>query len=959
MNNLPADKNRRVLVIDDNQAIHDDFRKILSPANAAAAAFDATETALFGQPTDAVQQTRFEIDSAYQGQEGELLVKQALAARQPYALAFVDVRMPPGWDGVETTQKLWEIDPHLQIVLCTAYADYSWGEMFANLGHRDGLLILKKPFDAVEAFQLAHALTEKWWLGRQARRKLDELEDMVAERTRELRENNDTLQMQARVIESMSEAVIVADEHGQIVITNPACASMFGYERGELIGQHDSVLRDLDEAEARRVVAEMMAFVQRASGWSGEINRRKKDGTSFIVQAQINVFEMAGQRHFFTVQEDITERKQAELALQESKRFLQSTLDALSAHIAILDEHGTIIEVNRAWKQFARANQFHGERCGVGDNYFTVCGGAVGDFAGEAPPSAKGIRAVMTSVSDEFQLEYPCHGPHEQRWFTLRATRFDGAGAVRVVVAHENITARKQAEQQLQESERRFGDMLRHVELVSMMLDRDGRVSYCNDYLLRLTGWQREEVLGRDWFGLFLPPDRLAELRVLHTELLANQPRAWHYESEIVTRAGERRLIRWNNSILRSTRGEVVGTASMGEDITERKRLETQLFQSQKMETVGKLAGGIAHEFNSIMTAILGQSELLLGDLPPGSPLVHNATEIRKAADRAATLTRQLLAYGRKQILQPEILNLNVVLSNMAEMIRHLAGGNTDMRIVSSANLKSVKADVGQIEQVILNIVMNAADAMPNGGKLTLETSNATLDEHYVSRFTDLQAGEYVLLAITDSGAGMSEEVKARLFEPFFTTKGVGRGTGLGLATCYGITKQSAGHIAVYSELGRGSTFKIYLPQAEPLSKSALPPPESSTLPRGTETILLVEDDPALREMASALLRRLGYTVHTAGNGVEALTLAHQASTGHVDLLFTDIVMPHMSGKELADRIRALFSETKILFASAYTAGAIVHQGTLNPGVELLQKPFTPSALAHKVRAILNPNQPA
>jgi len=959
MNNLPADKNRRVLVIDDNQAIHDDFRKILSPANAAAAAFDATETALFGQPTDAVQQTRFEIDSAYQGQEGALLVKQALAARQPYALAFVDVRMPPGWDGVETTQKLWEIDPHLQIVLCTAYADYSWGEMFANLGHRDGLLILKKPFDAVEAFQLAHALTEKWWLGRQARRKLDELEDMVAERTRELRENNDTLQMQARVIESMSEAVIVADEHGQIVITNPACASMFGYERGELIGQHDSVLRDLDEAEARRVVAEMMAFVQRASGWSGEINRRKKDGTSFIVQAQINVFEMAGQRHFFTVQEDITERKQAELALQESKRFLQSTLDALSAHIAILDEHGTIIEVNRAWKQFARANQFHGERCGVGDNYFTVCGGAVGDFAGEAPPSAKGIRAVMTSVSDEFQLEYPCHGPHEQRWFTLRATRFDGAGAVRVVVAHENITARKQAEQQLQESERRFGDMLRHVELVSMMLDRDGRVSYCNDYLLRLTGWQREEVLGRDWFGLFLPPDRLAELRVLHTELLANQPRAWHYESEIVTRAGERRLIRWNNSILRSTRGEVVGTASMGEDITERKRLETQLFQSQKMETVGKLAGGIAHEFNSIMTAILGQSELLLGDLPPGSPLVHNAMEIRKAADRAATLTRQLLAYGRKQILQPEILNLNVVLSNMAEMIRHLAGGNTDMRIVSSANLKSVKADVGQIEQVILNIVMNAADAMPNGGKLTLETSNATLDEHYVSRFTDLQAGEYVLLAITDSGAGMSEEVKARLFEPFFTTKGVGRGTGLGLATCYGITKQSAGHIAVYSELGRGSTFKIYLPQAEPLSKSALPPPESSTLPRGTETILLVEDDPALREMASALLRRLGYTVHTAGNGVEALTLAHQASTGHVDLLFTDIVMPHMSGKELADRIRALFSETKILFASAYTAGAIVHQGTLNPGVELLQKPFTPSALAHKVRAILNPNQPA
>jgi signal transduction histidine kinase/ligand-binding sensor domain-containing protein/CheY-like chemotaxis protein len=385
----------------------------------------------------------------------------------------------------------------------------------------------------------------------------------------------------------------------------------------------------------------------------------------------------------------------------------------------------------------------------------------------------------------------------------------------------------------------------------------------------------------------------------------------------------------------------------------ERKRVEGHLFQSQKMETVGKLAGGIAHEFNSIMTAIIGESELLLTDLPPENALAKNATGIRKAAERAATLTRQLLAYGRKQFLRPEILDLNAVLTNMETMVRHLMGKNVDVRIVPTDGLATVKADSGQVEQVIMNVAMNAADAMPNAGKLTLETANVVLDAEYVSHVPELKAGDYVMLAITDTGAGMSEDVKSRVFEPFFTTKGVGKGTGLGLSTCHGIIKQSGGHIAVYSEPGRGATFKIYLPQAEPPKQAPAQRRDSVELPRGTETILLVEDDPSLREMAGSLLQRLGYTVLTAANGIEALTLAHQQSTGYIDLLFTDVVMPHMSGKELSDRVRSLFPKTKILFTSAYTENAIVHQGALNPGVELLQKPFTPSALAHKVREML------
>jgi CheY-like chemotaxis protein len=368
---------------------------------------------------------------------------------------------------------------------------------------------------------------------------------------------------------------------------------------------------------------------------------------------------------------------------------------------------------------------------------------------------------------------------------------------------------------------------------------------------------------------------------------------------------------------------------------------------------------GIAHEFNSIMTAILGQSELMLYDLTEGNPLRKNAVEIHQAADCAATLTRQLLAYGRKQILKPDVLDLNTVLAGMENTLRHLAGRDVDVHIAPPTGSKLVKADAGQIEQVIVNIVMNAADAMPHGGMLTLEIAEAFLDPDYVSRYHELKPGDYVMLAITDTGAGMSDAVKARIFEPFFTTKEVGKGTGLGLATCQGIIKQSDGHINIYSEPGRGATFKIYLPKVQLEAKPPGPPLKTPGLPRGTETILLVEDDPALREMAATLLRRLGYTVLTAANGLEALNVTHQSATGHIDLLFTDVVMPHMSGKELADRVKALYPRTKILFTSAYTENAFVHQGVLNPGILLLQKPFTPSSLAVKVREVLDNDQPA
>jgi PAS domain S-box-containing protein len=482
------------------------------------------------------------------------------------------------------------------------------------------------------------------------------------------------------------------------------------------------------------------------------------------------------------------------------------------------------------------------------------------------------------------------------------------------------------------------------------------KIIFVNPAFTKITGYTAEEAIGKTPRILQGPHSD----KIVLSRLRQNLQRGEAFEGETINyrKDGTEFNIEWQVAPIRNASGKITHFVAIQHDITARKRFEAQLFQSQRMETVGKLAGGIAHEFNSILTAIIGQNELLLGDLPAGSPLAKNAIEISRAAGRAAMLTRQLLAYGRKQILQPEILDLNQVIASMEGMFHHLTGEEVETQIVPAPDLHAVKADAGQIEQVIMNMVMNARDAMPNGGKLTMETANITFDQESVGRYPELKAGEYVMLAITDTGAGMSEEVRARVFEPFFTTKGVGQGTGLGLSTCYGIIKQSGGHISVYSERGRGATFKIYLPQFERHAILSVPRIDSQNLPHGTETILLVEDDPALREMAGTLLRRLGYTVFAAANGIEALSLKQQRDIGHIDLLFTDVVMPHMSGKELADRVRALFPHTRILFTSAYTENAIVHQGVLNKGVALLQKPFTPSALAHKLREVLDQPHP-
>jgi PAS domain S-box-containing protein len=403
----------------------------------------------------------------------------------------------------------------------------------------------------------------------------------------------------------------------------------------------------------------------------------------------------------------------------------------------------------------------------------------------------------------------------------------------------------------------------------------------------------------------------------------------------------------------RDGEGAIHGVIGVALDITERERLTDQLRQSQKMQAVGELAGGVAHDFNNLLMVVKGHSQLLLDRMPESSPLRLSVEQVEKAADRAAALTRQLLAFSRKQVLQPRVMDLNDTVAGMIRMFSRVIGENIQMAFVPGGKLGRVKADPGQIEQVLLNLVVNARDAMLSGGRLTIETSNVELDSSYSATHTSFEPGLYVMLTVTDTGCGMDAQTQARMFEPFFTTKGPGKGTGLGLATVYGVVKQSGGYIYVYSEVGRGTTFKIYLPQVTAKLDVTSPDAEKRRSSRGTETILFVEDEQSVRELVRDFLVGAGYCVLEASDGVQGLKVA-AAHPGPIHMLITDVVMPHLSGPQLAAKLSTQRAGLKTLFISGYTDDTVFRHGVLEGGVAFLQKPFNLKALALKIREVLS-----
>ena len=514
-----------------------------------------------------------------------------------------------------------------------------------------------------------------------------------------------------------------------------------------------------------------------------------------------------------------------------------------------------------------------------------------------------------------------------------------------------DIRERRRSEEALRRSEQRFHALIEHASDLVAILSESGALLYASPSMKKMLGFTPEEWIGRNILTLIHPDDSSAVMEALHLGKVGRdagtplQFRIRHKDESWRT------LEATDTNLLddEAVRGIVVNAR----DITERLRLEDQLRQSQRMEAVGRLAGGVAHDFNNLLTAISGYSDLILRRLTTDNPLRREVEEVMKAAERASSLTRQLLAFSRKQVLQPRVLDLNNIVNEMDKMLRRLIGEDIELITNLTPSLFNVKADPGQIEQVIMNLAVNARDAMPNGGKLIIETENVELDTGRARRHTGFLPGLYVMLAVSDNGCGMDKETQSKIFEPFFTTKEFGRGTGLGLSTAYGIIKQSGGDVKVYSEPGIGTSFKIYLPCVYEPAEIRVTARSPYDVPRGNETVLLVEDDDGVRMLAREILQMSGYSVLEACHGSQALEIC-ESHKQQISILVTDVVMPQMSGRELSEKLLQLRPQMKLLFMSGYTDDAILHHGVLDSNLPFLQKPFTPHSFVKKVREVLD-----
>jgi len=535
-------------------------------------------------------------------------------------------------------------------------------------------------------------------------------------------------------------------------------------------------------------------------------------------------------------------------------------------------------------------------------------------------------------------------------------------GDERASIIVRNISERKRAEKALGESEaftRTIMDSL-PIGVAVNSVDPSVDFLYMNDNFPGFYRTTREALSDPDvfWDVVYEDPAFREEIRKRVLEDCAsNDPARMHWDDVPITRQGEETSFINARNIALPEKSLMISTVW---DVTDRRRaeaekekLQAQLQQATKMEAVGRLAGGVAHDFNNLLTVITGYSELLLQKVEKESPMHREVKEIKRAGERAASLTQQLLAFSRKQIIEPRVVRLDLLVAEMHAMLPRLIGEDIALQVTTGKDLGSVKIDPGQFQQILMNLAVNARDAMPDGGKIVIETSNVDLDEGYCALHPYVKPGRFVMLAVSDTGQGMSEEVKAHIFEPFFTTKEQGKGTGLGLAMTYGAVKQSGGSVEVYSEAGIGTTFKIYLPRVEGEASPSVKDDRPEDMRGGSETVLLVEDEDIVRNLCVRILERLGYKVLQARNGAEAIVLA-QGYGDRIDLLLTDVVMPGMNGAELARQLVLHHPEGKVLFTSGYTDDAIVRHGILKEGVSFIGKPYTPSALAKKVRGVLD-----
>jgi two-component system cell cycle sensor histidine kinase/response regulator CckA len=752
------------------------------------------------------------------------------------------------------------------------------------------------------------------------------------------------------IIDTALDAVVSMDSCGIITDWSAQAERMFGWPRAEAMGQRmsDTIIPQRYRDAHNRGLKKFLA-----TGEGPVLNRRievtalTRDGREFPIELAISPAKLGDEWGFSAFIRDLTERKESEEALRQGERRYRELFEHIPVGLYQSTPHGGLIDANPAMVSML-------------------------GFADRASLLATPAASLYVDPRDRLRWSDQMKGEGAVLDFEVQMRRADGAIIWARDTTHvkrapdgtvllyegvlEDITWRVEAEQAVQANERRLTQILEVVPIGILVSDEMGSPVFMNAAAKKTLGNGLAET------GI----DRIAET---YKAFLAGTDEVYPLDRNPLAKALKGVAasvddveIRQNGRVVSlsvqgapilNSEGRVIAAVVAFIDTSDRRVLESQLRQTSKMEAVGQLAGGIAHDFNNHLTVIMSYGAMLLDRLDVSDPNHEDVQEIAAAADRAAGLTRQLLAFSRQQVMQPRVININTVVSDLEKLLRRLIGEDVNLEISLDPGVARINADPGQLEQVLMNLVVNARDAMPTGGKLSISTENARLSADSVAGALHAAVGDYVMLTVADTGTGMTAEVQRRLFDPFFTTKDQGRGTGLGLSTVYGIVNQSGGEITVCSELGQGSTFKVFFPRFAPIAEAPLPEPKAKDAPRGVETVLVVEDDSNLRELVARVLRKSGYEVHLAAGGVEAIAIASDPLK-LIDGVITDVVMPGMNGRELVEKLLEMRPGIASLLMSGYTDDDVLRRGVLQGDTAFLQKPFTPDQLARKVREVLD-----
>ncbi|MBI1390634.1 MAG: PAS domain S-box protein [bacterium] len=778
----------------------------------------------------------------------------------------------------------------------------------------------------------------------------------VTERKRAERALRDSEARYRSIVEDQTDFVVRWNRDFTIQFANQAYCQYFGLTRKQVIGVN---FLDLIPDADRESVVEKIRSLTKDHPTREDEHRAWRHG-EIVWQHWIDraIFDETGKvLEYQSVGRDITDRKNAEMALQESQLRLELALQG--ANLGIWDWYPQtgLAYVNEQWENLL----------GYSMPEFTQ---SIEMWLSLIHPDDK--RAILRAWYDHlrgrtpmFEMEYRLMTKTgEWKWVLDRGKvveRDESGKPVRASGSQLDITDRKLFEHELAERNDFIETILNNLPIGIAVNQRlNGEALYINDRYVEIHGWPREVLKDRNAFYHYLFPDPVLReywMKRIYDDIVSGDPARMKWDGlQIANQNQDQRTINLSCIPIETQQINIFAVIDVSEQKQaeeEKRKLEDQLRQTQKIDAVGRLAGGIAHDFNNLLVAILGYSDMAVTMLDAASPVRKHILEVKKAGERAEALTRQLLAFSRKQVMQPRVIDLNDLIIEMDGMLRRLIGENIELKTIPDPNLGSIVADAGQIEQVLVNLAINSRDAMPDGGSLTIETSNVELDEAYVKRHPEAHLGPHVMLAVSDDGVGMDRNTLERVFEPFFTTKEKGKGTGLGLSMVYGIVKQSGGNIWIYSEPGQGTSVKIYLPLVEGEEEDLnTPRPEILEL-NGNETVLVVEDETLVRELIVQTLEQHGYRVLSASRGDEALQAINKQK-GDIHLLLTDVVMPGISGRELANQALKILPDMKVLYISGYTENAIVHHGVLDTGLQFLQKPFTAGVLLRKIRRILD-----